>query len=200
MRTSLDILASVIKLAAKFHVKIFYIIDTLVYFAPGATECIHITSHISCIYIYISYMHNKQTTTTTQTKTMCARIYMHGQSLLCLTHWGRVMHICVWKLTTINSDNGLSPARRQAIIWTNAGILLLILGANFSEIFSEIHRILIHENAFENVVYEMAAILSRPPCVKVFLRLGVSGRDKRRTIDFNFLFVFVFQNRKKNYH
>ena len=37
-----------------------------------------------------------------------------------LTHWGRVTHICVSKLTIIGSDNGLSPDRRQAIIWTNA--------------------------------------------------------------------------------
>ena len=44
-------------------------------------------------------------------------------------------HICVGKLTTIGSDNGLSPGRRQAIIWTNAGILLIgPLGTNFSEI------------------------------------------------------------------
>ena len=35
-----------------------------------------------------------------------------------LTHWGRVMHICVGNLTTIRSDNGLSPGRRQAIIRT----------------------------------------------------------------------------------
>ena len=49
--------------------------------------------------------------------------------------WGRVTHICVGKLTIIGSDNGLSPERRQAIIWTNAGILLIgPLGTNFSEI------------------------------------------------------------------
>ena len=42
-----------------------------------------------------------------------------------LTHWGRLMHICVSKLNIIGSDNGLSPGRRQAIIWTNAGILLI---------------------------------------------------------------------------
>ena len=42
-----------------------------------------------------------------------------------LTHWGRVTHICVVKLTIIGSDNGLSPGRRQAIILTNAGILLI---------------------------------------------------------------------------
>ena len=34
-----------------------------------------------------------------------------------LTHWGRVTHICVGKLSIIGSDNGLSPGRRQAIIW-----------------------------------------------------------------------------------
>ena len=52
-----------------------------------------------------------------------------------LTHWSRVTHICVGKLTIIGSDNGLSPGRRQAIIWTIAGILLIgPLGTNFSEI------------------------------------------------------------------
>ena len=56
-----------------------------------------------------------------------------------LTHWGRVTHICVSKLTIIASDNGLSPGRRQAIIQTNAGILLIWpLGTNFSEILIEI--------------------------------------------------------------
>ena len=36
------------------------------------------------------------------------------------------MHICVDKLTIIGSDNGLSPGRRQAIIWTNAGNYFLL--------------------------------------------------------------------------
>ena len=57
-----------------------------------------------------------------------------------LTHWSPVMHICVSKLTIIGSDNGAAPGRRQAIIWTNAGILLIgPLGTNFSEIFIEIY-------------------------------------------------------------
>ena len=38
---------------------------------------------------------------------------------------GRVTHICVGNLTMIAPDNGSSPDRRQAIIWTNAGILLI---------------------------------------------------------------------------
>ena len=56
-----------------------------------------------------------------------------------LTHWGRVMHLCFSKIIIIGLDNGLSPGRRQAIIWTNAAILLIgPLGTNFSEIFIEI--------------------------------------------------------------
>ena len=43
-------------------------------------------------------------------------------------------HIYVSKLTIIASDNGLSPGPRQAIIWTNAGILLIgPLRTNFNE-------------------------------------------------------------------
>ena len=55
------------------------------------------------------------------------------------THWARVTHICVNNLIIIGSDYGLSPGRRQAIIWTNAGILFIgPLGTNFSEILIEI--------------------------------------------------------------
>ena len=51
-------------------------------------------------------------------------------------------HICVGNLTIIGSDNGLSPGRHQAIIWTNVGMLLIgPLGTNFSEILIEIQTI-----------------------------------------------------------
>ena len=44
------------------------------------------------------------------------------------------------KLNIIGSDNGLSPGRRQAIIWTNAGIFLIVpLGTNSNKILIEIH-------------------------------------------------------------
>ena len=57
-----------------------------------------------------------------------------------LTHWGRMTHICISKLIIIGSDSGLSPDRRQAIIWTNAGILSIgPLGTNLNEILIEIH-------------------------------------------------------------
>ena len=56
-----------------------------------------------------------------------------------LNHQGRVMHICVGKSTNIGSNNGMLPGRRQAIIWTNAGILLIgPLETNFSEILIKI--------------------------------------------------------------
>ena len=45
------------------------------------------------------------------------------KTLVTFTHWGRVTHICVIKLTTIGSDNDLPPGRRRAIIWTNAEML-----------------------------------------------------------------------------
>ena len=52
-----------------------------------------------------------------------------------LTHWARATHICVNNLSIFASDNGLSPGRRQAIIWTNAAILLIgPMAINFSEI------------------------------------------------------------------
>ena len=75
-----------------------------------------------------------------------------------LTHWGLVTHKCVSKLTIIVSDNGLTPDRRQAIIWTSAGILLIEpLGTNFSEILIGIQTFSFKKNAFENVVWKMAA-------------------------------------------
>ena len=56
-----------------------------------------------------------------------------------LNLWGRATHICVSKLTIIASDNGLSPGRRQAIIWSNAEILLIgLLGTDFGDILIEI--------------------------------------------------------------
>ena len=59
--------------------------------------------------------------------------------MLGLSHWGRVTHTCVGKLTIIGSDNGLSPRRRQAIIWTSDGIYLTgPLKTNFNEILIEI--------------------------------------------------------------
>ena len=57
-----------------------------------------------------------------------------------LTNGDRVTHICVSKLTIIGLGNDLSPGRHQAIIRTNAGILLIqILRTYCSEILCEFH-------------------------------------------------------------
>ena len=78
-----------------------------------------------------------------------------------LIHWGRVTHICVSKLTIIGSDNGLSPGRRQAIIWTNAGLLLIEpLGTNFSEISIGIQRF-----SFKEMHLNMSSAKWRPFCL-----------------------------------
>ena len=75
-----------------------------------------------------------------------------------LTHWGRVTHICVVKLNIISYDNGLSPGRRQAIIGTNAGILLIgNLGTNFSEIWIEIYTV-----SFKKMHLKMSSRKWRP--------------------------------------
>ena len=50
--------------------------------------------------------------------------------------------MCVGKLTIIGSDNGLLPGRYQAIIWTNAGILLIgPLRTYFNEMLIEIQTL-----------------------------------------------------------
>ena len=80
-----------------------------------------------------------------------------------LTHWGQVTHICVSKLTIIGSDNGLLPGRHQAIIWTNAGILLIEpLGTNFNEILIEIHTF-----SFTKMHLKMSSGKCRPSCLSL---------------------------------
>ena len=87
-----------------------------------------------------------------------------------LTHWGRVTHICVGNLTIIGSGNGLSPDRRQAITWTNVGILLIgPLGTNFSEMLIEIHTF-----SFKKIHWKMSSGKWRPFC------LGLNVLDRAR--------------------
>ena len=73
-----------------------------------------------CIHNFVSFRHNLQGS--------------KGPSNIKLieAEW-RIYASLNW--VTIGSDNGLSPLRRQAIIWTNVVILLIRpLGTNFSEI------------------------------------------------------------------
>ena len=76
------------------------------------------------------------------------------------THWGGEAHICVGNLTIIGSDNGLSPRRRQAIIWTNAGILLVgPLATNFIEILIGIQIF-----SFTKMRLKVSSVKWRPFC------------------------------------
>ena len=78
-----------------------------------------------------------------------------------LTHWGRVTHICVSKLTIIGSDNGLAPGWHQTIIWTNYGILLIgPLGTNFSETLIGIQTF-----SFKKMHLKMLSVKWHPFCL-----------------------------------
>ena len=93
-------------------------------------------------------------------KTAKQSLYWHNLVDL-LTHWGRMMHICISNLTIIGPDNGLSPGQRQAIIWTNAGILLIgPWGTNFSEILVGIHTF-----SFKKINLKMLSAKFRPFCL-----------------------------------
>ena len=89
-----------------------------------------------------------------------------------LTHWGRVMHTCVSKLTIIGSDNGLSPGWHQAIIWTNAGILSIgPLGTNVSQILIEIYTL-----SFKKMDLKMSSGKWQPVCLSLNLLIYYISR------------------------
>ena len=69
------------------------------------------------------------------------RTYSETQYLqLVLTQWDRVTYTCVRNIVIIASNNSLSPGRCQAIIWTNAKILLIGRSwINFNGILIEIN-------------------------------------------------------------
>ena len=79
---------------------------------------------------------------------------------------------------SIGSDNGLSPVRRQAVIETNAGILLIgTLGTNFSEILIEILTF-----SFKKMRLRVSSAKRRPfylglnvPVTKLITKLNVSS-------------------------
>ena len=99
------------------------------------------------------------------------------------------MHICVGKLNIIGSDNGLSPGRRQAIIWTNAGILLIEpLGTNFSEILIGIPTF-----SFKKMHLKMSSAKWRPFCLGLNVLIHQSCHDfVSRTSHIVVIFNLIF--------
>ena len=90
-------------------------------------------------------------------------------------------HICVGNLTIIGSDDGLSPGRRQAITWTNVGILLIgPLGTNFSEMLIEINTF-----SFKKIHLKMSSGKWRPFCLclnvlKITLYVLILDKKQRK--------------------
>ena len=88
-----------------------------------------------------------------------------------LTHWGRMTHICVGNVTIIGADNGLSPYQRQAVIWTNAEILLIgHFGTNFSEISIKILLL-----SFTKMRLKVSSANWRPFCLGFLISSALSG-------------------------
>ena len=79
--------------------------------------------------------------------------------LLHLTHWGRVMHICISKLAIIAWT---APSHYLNQCWT---IVNWTLGNKLQWNLNRNSYIFIQENVFENVVWKIAAIFSQPWCV-----------------------------------
>ena len=89
-------------------------------------------------------------------------------------------HICFGNLTIICSDNGLSPGRRQVIIWTNAGILLIrTLGTNFNGILIKIHTF-----SFMKMHLKMSSAKWRQYCLGLNVLSPCNSFDYRVPVDF----------------
>ena len=120
-----------------------------------------------------------------QCKTVVTILLTHRSYL---THWGRVTHICVGNLTTIGSDNGLPPGRRQAIIWTKCWNIVNWTPRNIYQWnFNRNSYNFIQENAFENVVCEMASI-----CLGLNLLTHVNT-ILHQAVDIIIEFIHVYQ-------
>ena len=87
-----------------------------------------------------------------------------------LIHWDRVTHLCVSEFTFVGSHDGLSPGQCQAIIWTNAGILLIwLFGTNFSEILIKIHIF-----SYNNMHCKISSAKCQPFCLSLNVLKGTT--------------------------
>ena len=88
------------------------------------------------------------------------RIWVYNLiTIICQMMSVYIQQICVNNLTSVGSDNVLSPGRRQAIIWNNVGRFSNgPWETNFSEILIINVYIFIQENAFKNAVRKLVCI------------------------------------------
>ena len=112
-----------------------------------------------------------------------------------LTHWGRATHISVGNLTIIGSDNGLSPDRRQAIIWTNARLLSIApLRIYFNENLIEIQQF-----SLKKTHVKLSSAKWRPSCLGLnvlnnvrYELISLTLETSIASIFFQFIRFFVF--------
>ena len=72
-------------------------------------------------------------------------------------------HMC--DSTIIDWENGLSPGRRQAIMWTNARLLLIKpLQTKYSEILIKIHSLSFKKMCLKCRLWNGGRLVSDPMC------------------------------------
>ena len=103
------------------------------------------------------------------------------------THRGNWRLYASINKTSIGSDNGLAPNRRQTIIWTVAGLSLI---RPLETYFNNIWKYRQHEDVIENNIGKIAIIFSRPQCVK-------RGFSASTTIIDNFIVLVSFALKTK---
>ena len=108
-----------------------------------------------------------------------------------------------WNWVIIGSGNGLSSGRRQAIIWTNAGILLIGPVGTNREILFEIHTFSFKKMHFTKVI----AIFSQPQCIKgavsyrfSLVLLTLMCNNSKLKADINFFFFLLRRQTSKVYN
>ena len=106
---------------------------------PSESSCeLHSGPGCCCIQCFIYLIHSVGDLLVLNLTYSISEIWITIQDFL-LTHWVWATHLCIGNLTIISSDNGLLPGWHLAIIWTNAGILVIgPLGTNYSEILIKI--------------------------------------------------------------
>ena len=88
---------------------------------------------------------------------------------------------------SIGSDNGLSPIRRQAIIWTNAGVLSIEpLGINFNEILIKIQHF-----SFTKMHLKISSAKWKPFC---------SGRNELTVLRWHIILICIFRHKPISHH
>ena len=113
-----------------------------------------------------------------------------------LSHWGRMTHVCISKLTINGSDNGLSPSWHQAIIWTNAETLLIgPLETNVSEILIKIYIFSLNKNALR-----MSSGNWKSPCFSLNVLVLHEISCCTEAIYNNIFFVIIEIKLKSHFH